>query len=211
MGPSFKAWAKQEADRLGTSSRGDVQVERAGKGSWYSYGYKVVTPDRAVVFFLPFDSRVELGDVLRMGTEKWKVLDTVSVHGGFHCAVERLHDVSAAKVQKELEEGSKDERKSKPHSSVKENPDIRKVFVIHGRDKRLRSGMFSFLRAIGLSPLEWTEAVALTRKAAPYIGEILDAAFGHAQAVVVMFTPDDEARLRVSLRRGNDSAYESTL
>ncbi|MCZ7537472.1 MAG: nucleotide-binding protein [Acidimicrobiia bacterium] len=31
--------------------------------------------------------------------------------------------------------------------------------------------MFDFLRAIGLQPIEWTQAVALTGKGSPYIGE----------------------------------------
>jgi CAP12/Pycsar effector protein, TIR domain len=49
-----------------------------------------------------------------------------------------------------------------------------KVFVIHGRDKRLRDGIFTFLRSIGLDPIEWREAVGMTGKSAPYIGEVLE-------------------------------------
>jgi len=67
-----------------------------------------------------------------------------------------------------------------------------KVFVIHGRDLRLRDGMFAFLRSISLEPIEWIEAVTLTGKSAPYVGEVLDAAFSKAQAIVVMLTGDDE-------------------
>ena len=87
----------------------------------------------------------------------------------------------------------------------------RTIFVIHGRDERLRSAIFDFLRSLDLKPLEWTEAVKLTGKAAPYIGEILDSAFSHAQAVVVLFTPDDEARLRDALRGDHEPAYETQL
>jgi predicted nucleotide-binding protein len=87
----------------------------------------------------------------------------------------------------------------------------RTVFVVHGRDERLRSGMFDFIRSLDLKPLEWTEAVGLTGKAAPYVGEILEAAFSHAQAVVVLFTPDDEAQLRVELRGTNELAHEIQL
>jgi predicted nucleotide-binding protein len=72
----------------------------------------------------------------------------------------------------------------------------RRIFVIHGRDERNRKAMFIFLRSVALEPLEWSEAVALTRRAAPYVGEVLDAAFTGAQAVVALFTGDDEARLR---------------
>ena len=85
------------------------------------------------------------------------------------------------------------------------------VFVVHGRDLRLRDGMFTFLRSIGLDPIEWTEAVAMTGKAAPYIGEILAAAFSNAQAVVVMLTGDDEARLRAELHGQSEPSHETEL
>jgi hypothetical protein len=55
--------------------------------------------------------------------------------------------------------------------------DPKKVFVVHGRNERLRQELFNFLRAIGLKPLEWSQAVASTGKSAPYIGEVLEAAF----------------------------------
>jgi hypothetical protein len=73
----------------------------------------------------------------------------------------------------------------------------RTICVIHGQDERIREGLFTFLRAVGLHPLEWTQAIRLTGKSSPYIGEILEVAFSKAQAVVALFAPDDEARLRV--------------
>lgn len=88
---------------------------------------------------------------------------------------------------------------------------LRRVFVVHGRDEQLRSGVFIFLRSLGLEPLEWTTATQLTGKASPYIGEILDAAFAHAQAVVVLLTPDDLAKLREDLLLADDPIYERTL
>lgn len=68
--------------------------------------------------------------------------------------------------------------------------------------------MFGFLRALGLRPLEWDTAVGLTGKASPYIGEVLDAAFEHAQAVVVLMTPDEVAYLdqRWASGPGDDQA-----
>lgn len=74
--------------------------------------------------------------------------------------------------------------------------DPRTVFVVHGRNDTARRQMFDFLRTIGLQPLEWSEAVTMTGKAAPYIGEVLDTAFAAAQAVIVLFTPDEIAYLR---------------
>lgn len=94
---------------------------------------------------------------------------------------------------------------------VASNPNPRAVFVVHGRNLRARDAMFTFLRTIGLQPIEWSEATEATGRTAPYIGEILDAAFSRAQAVVVLLTPDDEARLRVSLHGAGESAHETQL
>ncbi|HUP16127.1 MAG TPA: nucleotide-binding protein [Acidimicrobiia bacterium] len=85
----------------------------------------------------------------------------------------------------------------------------RTVFVVHGRNLAARGALVSFLRALDLRPLEWTEAIALTGRPLPYIGEVLDAAFAHAQAIVVLMTPDDEARLRPQFWRAEDAPYES--
>ena len=82
--------------------------------------------------------------------------------------------------------------------------DPRKVFVVHGRNGSVRRSVFSFLRAIGLDPIEWSEAVKMTGKAAPYVGEILDMALASARAIVVVMTPDDEARLRSEYVRDGD-------
>lgn len=85
------------------------------------------------------------------------------------------------------------------------------VFVVHGRNEKLRKALFSFLRAVGLRPLEWRRAIELTGRPAPYVGEILDAAFKRATAVVVLLTPDDEARLKAEFARANDPPYEREL
>ena len=71
--------------------------------------------------------------------------------------------------------------------------------------------MFSFLRAIGVKPIEWNSALAISKQAAPYIGEILEAAFANARAVVVLLTPDDLAQLRPDLIAPSDKPYERTL
>ena len=65
------------------------------------------------------------------------------------------------------------------------------VFVVHGRDTSAREAVFAFLRALGLKPLEWSQAIRLVRRGSPYVGEILEAAFREAAAVVVLLTPDD--------------------
>lgn len=49
----------------------------------------------------------------------------------------------------------------------------KKVFVVHGRDERLRAGLFTFLRALNLEPMEWNTLTSLTAEGSPYIGDVL--------------------------------------
>ncbi len=51
----------------------------------------------------------------------------------------------------------------------------------------------------------------MSKKPAPYIGEVLEAAFANARAVVVLLTPDDLAQLRPDLLTPSDKPYERTL
>jgi len=85
------------------------------------------------------------------------------------------------------------------------------VFVVFGRDAKVKEALFAFLQAIGLHPIEWAEAVEATGKTSPYTGEVLDAGFRMAQAVVVLLTPDDEAHLRPHLRGAHEPEYETRL
>ena len=90
-----------------------------------------------------------------------------------------------------------------------QNGDKKKVFVVHGRNSAARDAIFSFLRSMSLQPIEWSEAVKFTGKTSPFIGDILDAAFGKAQAVVVLMTPDDVAYLNQRFVSNDDPPYES--
>lgn len=113
-------------------------------------------------------------------------------------------------------ETSRSAVKAPARSAVKAAPSrkrksARKVFVVHGRDDEIRKSMFRFLRALGLEPIEWGKAVAATKKGSPYVGQVLDKAFSDAAAVVVLLTPDDQARLKKSLAKKSDPAWETTL
>jgi predicted nucleotide-binding protein len=90
-------------------------------------------------------------------------------------------------------------------------PHTKKVFVVHGRDNRLRDDFFSFLRALDLQPIEWSEALKLTGKATPYIGEALESAFKNARAVIVLLSPDDEVRLSPGLWKTNEDENEKDI
>jgi predicted nucleotide-binding protein len=80
-----------------------------------------------------------------------------------------------------------------------------------GRNAAVRDSMFRFLRALGLEPLEWRKAIALTDHGTPTVGDILDAAFKHAVAIVVLLTPDDDVTLKPEFRKSNDPPYESQI
>lgn len=84
----------------------------------------------------------------------------------------------------------------------------KKVFVVHGRNEALRKDAFTFLRSIGLQPLEWHKGLEATRIGSPSIKQILDAMFEQAAAVVVLLTADDTARLKPEFQSRSDPAYE---
>jgi predicted nucleotide-binding protein len=92
-----------------------------------------------------------------------------------------------------------------------DNSDARKVFVVHGRNWELRNALFSFLRSVGLEPIEWGEAIKMTGHGTPYPGDVLDKAFATAKAIVVLMTPDDEARLIEDYRGKNEPIFETEL
>ncbi|BAL79188.1 hypothetical protein S23_59990 [Bradyrhizobium cosmicum] len=70
------------------------------------------------------------------------------------------------------------------------------LFVVHGRDTRLTEDMFALLRALGLNPLEWSQAVQNVPGANPNIGKIVHTALKQVQGVIVMFSPDEQAKLK---------------
>jgi len=84
------------------------------------------------------------------------------------------------------------------------------VFVVHGRDEALRKSMFDFLRALNLNPLEWDHALkqARSKGANPYVSDILDEVMEKAQAVVVMFSPDDLVQLKEQFLHAEDRSTE---
>jgi predicted nucleotide-binding protein len=90
-----------------------------------------------------------------------------------------------------------------PSVAHKSAQDRSSVFVVYGRDEFARDQMFTFLRSIGLRPIEWSQAIKATNKASPFIGEVLDVAFRDAQAIVVLMTPDEVVYLRSELASGD--------
>jgi predicted nucleotide-binding protein len=102
-------------------------------------------------------------------------------------------------------------------TTARENPrrrpkpkDARRVIVVHGRDTKLRDALYTFLRAIGLDPIEWGQGLRATGQPTPSIPQTVDAMFREGAAVVVLLSPDDLVVLAPRLRRPTDSKKERT-
>ncbi|TXT35599.1 MAG: hypothetical protein FD135_4807 [Comamonadaceae bacterium] len=85
----------------------------------------------------------------------------------------------------------------------------REIAVVHGRDTEVNLAVYEFLRALDLHPREWEELLTRATSATPYTGHLIDKLFEDVQAVVVIFTPDDEARLHSDLHRSSEPEFET--
>ena len=85
----------------------------------------------------------------------------------------------------------------------------REIAVVHGRDIEVTNAVFGFLRALDLHPREWEELLSKAPDATPYTGALIEKLFEDVQAVVVIFTPDDETRLHPDLHGTKEETYET--
>jgi predicted nucleotide-binding protein len=155
---------------------------------------------RDIIFIVDPNVPVEEGDIifrkLRSGTDEYfEVLDR-----GYQSGMEGIDPHYQAKVRR-----VQPRQEFAPAQSM----DPRRVFVVYGRNERALRAMTSFLRAINLRPIEWTEAVAMTGDAAPFIGQVVEAGFAAAQAAVVLLTGDDLAQLQPTLHTSDDPDFET--
>lgn len=79
------------------------------------------------------------------------------------------------------------------------------VFIVHGRNLKLKQELFTFLRSIGLNPLEWEEIVSLTNETTPSIYKIIETGFNNSQAIIVLLTGDDLADLNPRYKSEEDA------
>ncbi|WP_166659065.1 TIR domain-containing protein [Labedaea rhizosphaerae] len=86
-----------------------------------------------------------------------------------------------------------------------------RVFLVHGRDFSVVSQMKTFLRSLGLRIVEWEHAVGATGLPNPYIGDVVRQGLNMADAAVILFTPDDQVRLRADLLGSDDNESERQL
>jgi predicted nucleotide-binding protein len=87
------------------------------------------------------------------------------------------------------------------------------VFVVHGRDAKLRDAMYQLLGALGLKPQEWGHAIRAARGKGgnPYVNDAVTKIMERAQAIVVMLSPDDEAKLKDQFVSNNERSSEGKL
>jgi len=65
-----------------------------------------------------------------------------------------------------------------------------------------------FLEEKGLKVLKKEDAVSLTGETAPFIGRVIDVAFEHAQAVIVLLTGDEKVQLCKTFQHDDDEDFE---
>ena len=69
--------------------------------------------------------------------------------------------------------------------------------------------MFAFLRALGLEPVEWDQAIASAGEGSPFVGDVIESLIPR-QAIVVMLTGDDSVQLHPALASPEDKQEEVT-
>lgn len=84
----------------------------------------------------------------------------------------------------------------------------RSVFIVHGRNLEAKNELVKFLKHMDAKPISWGEAAAATNKPRPYTMDIVEAGMRMAQAIVVLFSPDDEAKLKDKFLKSGDGPHE---
>lgn len=79
------------------------------------------------------------------------------------------------------------------------------MFVVHGRDAKLNRDMYAFLSTIGIVPMEWDQAIKAAKGGAnPIVGNVISQAMESVQGVMVLFSPDEESKVRTKFASTSD-------
>jgi predicted nucleotide-binding protein len=89
-------------------------------------------------------------------------------------------------------------------TTTRNEPDRKKVFVIHGRHMAARKQMGIFLRALGLEAINFDDLRA-SLGGTPTVADIVARGMEEAYGVVAMITPDEYATLRPDLCNKGES------
>ena len=85
---------------------------------------------------------------------------------------------------------------------------IEEVFVIHGRNSKIRDSMYEFLKVLGLKPVTFEEAKRRTGLGSPTIMNILDNAITKNMVILSLYTPDDIGFMNPYFHWDTDSEIE---
>lgn len=85
------------------------------------------------------------------------------------------------------------------------------IFVVHGRNLQLRDDMYALLRALGLTPIEWAKAINDAKGANPNVGQVIDNALKKAQGILVLLSPDEDAKLKRRFASAKDVKNRLTI
>lgn len=75
-------------------------------------------------------------------------------------------------------------------------PANRKVFIVRGQDQRPVDVLEKFLHFAGLEIMSWNDAEDLTGETQPDTYDVIVEAMKAAAAIIIILSPDDEARLK---------------
>jgi predicted nucleotide-binding protein len=79
------------------------------------------------------------------------------------------------------------------------------MFVVHGRDAKLNQDMYAFLSSIGIVPMEWDQAIKAAKGGAnPILGDVISQAMEKVQGVMILLSPDEEAKIRPKFASQSD-------
>lgn len=114
-----------------------------------------------------------------------------------------VHEAAVTTVPSKMRQRGPEHRRSRRAYEQGTAPDPKRVFVVYGRNGKALAAMRLFLRALKLEPLDF-DTVKDELGGSPFIGEIIRRGMERAQAIVVLFTPDEYTALRPELWNVHD-------
>ena len=93
-------------------------------------------------------------------------------------------------------------------STRDENNRQQTVYVVYEHNTATTEKIDNFLKDNSLKVLKKEDAVDLTGETAPFIGRVIDTAFEHAQAAIVLLTEDEKVQLCKIFQHDDDEDFE---
>ncbi|MBD3349895.1 MAG: hypothetical protein GF364_00235 [Candidatus Lokiarchaeota archaeon] len=92
------------------------------------------------------------------------------------------------------------------------NKEKNRIFVVYGRNHKLRDSMYVFLDSIGINPIKWEDAKTLAQNeygnAKPYIGQVMKTGMKISNIILVIMSPDDNVKLNPKYMKENENNKE---